>query len=104
MTPEKKQVLDNLRAWALKNDDVICILCCGSHGNQINKASDDFSDLDLVMFTKRLNFYLNDMNWVPQVMGPVAHEYTDTTKIPGMPGRCKIFFETGVLFFSLKYL
>lgn len=96
MTPEKQEILEKLRTWALENDDVMCVMCTGSHGNQVSEVADEFSDIDVVVFTKRIPFYLHNPGWAPEALGPVAFEYIDDIVAPGIPGVKKLFFENGV--------
>ncbi|WP_343672297.1 aminoglycoside 6-adenylyltransferase [Chitinophaga sp.] len=94
MNAAQNEIISNLKKWAEKNKDVDCVICAGSSGNK-NKIADDLSDLDVVIYARRKNYYDEHHEWLSE-LGDVAYYYQEPTDVIGVWHILKIYFSNGV--------
>ena len=93
MNTARNEIKDNLKEWASKNEDVLCVIIAGSQGSKHNNT-DEYSDIDVAVFARRRKHYDKNLDWMREIGSPSFH-YKDDTKVPGMTGIHKIYFTNG---------
>jgi aminoglycoside 6-adenylyltransferase len=84
----KEAIIDKLRQWAGRNKDITYVIITGSRGRQ-TMGADEYSDIDVTIFSRNVKCYEKTTDWVTQIAPPVAC-YQDTIAT-GLTGK-KIFF------------
>lgn len=76
-----EEVIDKFVNWAEKQGDIRVIMVVGSQARK-NEPADEWSDLDLVIFTRNPEAYLTSAEWVYQ-FGPVWVTFVERTAVGG---------------------
>lgn len=93
MKAENDEIIRKLKEWGLGNKDIICMLIGGSQANK-NKITDEYSDVDVVVFAKRRKFYDKDLSWIEKI-GKLASYHEDRIGVPFIYCVHKIYFTNG---------
>jgi|GEM_PF-2555909 len=93
MNNGRNEIINNLRRWAGENKDINCVLVAGSQGNK-NKISDEYSDVDAVVFARRRKFYDSDLSWIKN-LGELASYHEGQVRVPLISKVHKIYFSNG---------
>lgn len=88
MNKHKEAIIDKIRHWAAQNEDIAYVIITGSQSRQ-HKQADEYSDIDISIFSRNVKWYENTSDWVAQIAPPIAC-YQDNIAA-GLMGK-KIFF------------
>lgn len=92
MDKARNEVLRKLKDWATATSDVSSIVVAGSSARK-DYPPDEFSDVDIVIFSSNASFYQQNFDWIHQIDTPVLY-YKDRLD-RNIVGR-KVYFANGV--------
>lgn len=92
MNDAAKHIINKVTEWATKNDDIVYAIVTGSRGRS-EKQSDEYSDIDLVLFSKRTAHYDKKHDWLSEIGEVVL--YFEEMVSGGIPTR-RVYFSNGV--------
>jgi predicted nucleotidyltransferase len=92
MNKAKHEVLKRLTDWATSTKDISCIVVAGSHARKDHQP-DEFSDIDVVIFSSNVKFYERNFDWINQIGEPVLYYKDQLSR--NITGR-KVYFSNGV--------
>ena len=88
-----QKLLHRFVAWARTQDDILAIMNQGSRA-RVDHQADEWSDLDLIVFTSNKEKYLNNSDWLQNV-GRVTITFIEETAVGGERER-RVLFEHGI--------
>ncbi|WP_211746199.1 aminoglycoside 6-adenylyltransferase [Paenibacillus sp. Marseille-Q4541] len=92
---------DRIYNWGCKNDEVLAIYIVGSRARE-NKPFDEYSDLDVVVFSTNPDYYLQDSKWLPEI-GTVWIDFTFQT-VHGDPEKLVLFEQGAQVDFLFQHI
>jgi aminoglycoside 6-adenylyltransferase len=93
MKEENKEIIKNLKNWGLENKDIVCMLIGGSQGNK-NDITDEYSDVDVVIFARHRRHYDKDLSWIGK-FGKLASYHQHRIGVPLIAFVHKIYYANG---------
>ena len=88
-----KQLEDRFTAWANSRPDIRAAIVIGSRA-RIERPADEWSDLDIIIFTTAPEYYLSKIDWLENIGTPLLN-YLQDTPTGGQRER-RVLFEGGL--------
>ncbi|RBL88156.1 aminoglycoside 6-adenylyltransferase [Chitinophaga flava] len=92
MNKAKEEIVNRITQWGTATKDVSCIVVAGSHARK-NHPPDEFSDIDIVIFSSNVRFYERNFDWIHEIGEPVLFFNDQLSR--NITGR-KVYFSNGV--------
>lgn len=92
MNKANQEVLNRIRDWAMATKDISCIVVAGSYARKDHRP-DEFSDIDIVIFSNNTKYYEKNFDWIHQIGEPVLYFRDQLSH--NISGR-KVYFSNGV--------
>lgn len=88
-----EKLIEKFILWGRKHEDIRTAIVVGSRARTKNPA-DEWSDLDLVIFTRNTNKYISTIKWIEKI-GDYWITFVEDTAVGGSKER-RVLFEDGL--------